>query len=128
MIVVDCNIILYFLIQGDYTSRVEALQKSQPHWIAPQLWVDEFCNVLCTMQRAKQLTQIQALELTGDALLLISESHEISPERIFTISQQTGCSGYDSQYIALAEDLGVPLYTFDQKILKAAPKTAIAPK
>jgi hypothetical protein len=36
-------------------------------------------------------------------------------------------SGYDSQYIALAEDLGLKLFTFDKKILSNSGSIAIRP-
>jgi len=43
------------------------------------------------------------------------------------VARRTGCSGYDSQYIALAEDLGLTLYTWDRQILDRCPQLAIAP-
>lgn len=127
MIVVDCNILLYLLLRSDFTPAIESLLKSNPEWIAPRLWIDELCNVLCTLQRKGKMNDIEALGIIQDAHQLISESHEIPPERILSVARRTGCTGYDSQYIALAEDLDLKLYTFDQQILKAVPKTAKLP-
>ncbi|MBT5925814.1 MAG: type II toxin-antitoxin system VapC family toxin [Verrucomicrobia bacterium] len=52
---------------------------------------------------------------------------ELPFERILTVALNTGCSGYDAQFIALAEDLGTQLFTFDQKILKNAKHIARNP-
>ena len=32
-------------------NRAQLLMDSDPNWIAPRLWLDEFVNVLCTHER-----------------------------------------------------------------------------
>ncbi len=116
------------MIQGEHTRSVENLLKSNPEWVAPRLWIDEFYNVLCTLQRAGKMNATEALEIIQDARQMILESHEISPERILSVSRQSGCSGYDSQYIGLAEELALPLFTYDKQILIGAPQIASRPR
>ena len=48
-------------------------------------------------------------------------------ERTLAATRVTGRSGYDSQYIALAEDPGIPHFTFDNQILAACPSLAQSP-
>ena len=57
-------------------------------------------------------------------------SHSIASFRThqLAVAKETGCSGYDSQYIALAQDLGLNLYTYDRKILASVPSIASEPK
>lgn len=128
MIVVDTNIIAYLLIPNAHTEAVVNLRSMDSHWIAPTLWIDEFTNILCTYERNKILPAhniIEILELSQD---LMKDRHFfVPPHRTLAVARKTGCSGYDSQYIALAEDLGVPLYTFDKMIIKAAPHVARKP-
>jgi predicted nucleic acid-binding protein len=108
---------------------MDRLLEADEEWIAPRLWVDEFLNVLATYERNGLLTTDQTAPILADALALMEESsYEIPPERVLAVARRTSCSAYDSQYIALAEDLGLKLYTCDRKILKNCPGVAVEPK
>ena len=128
MIVVDANVIAYLLMRGKRSEAMDRLQDFDSEWVAPRLWLDEFLNVLCTYQRNGGIGSDQAVELLDDALALMEgNAYEVPPERVLTVARATGCSGYDSQYIALAEDLGLRLYTCDPRILQKCPAVAIEP-
>ena len=129
MIVVDTNVISYLLIRGDRSEAVDRLLDADGEWIAPRLWIDEFLNVLATYERNGLLTADQTTPILSDALSLMEDSsYEIPPERVLSVARRTTCSAYDSQYIALAEDLGLKLYTCDRKVLKSCPGLAVEPK
>jgi predicted nucleic acid-binding protein len=129
LIVVDTNVIAHFLLPGERSKAMDRLHKRDPDWVAPRLWLDESLNVLCTYERGGTLTHSESEELLTDALALMDQSsYEIDPERVLDTARRTGCSGYDSQYISLAEDLGVKLYMCDRLILRKCPKLAIEPK
>jgi len=128
MIVVDANVISYLLIRGERSEAMDRLQKLDPDWIAPKLWLDEFLNVLCTYERTGGLTQEQSVELLEDAVALMDgASYDLPPERVLTVARQTNCSAYDSQYIALAQDLGLKLYTCDKRVISKCPSIALMP-
>ena len=129
MIVVDTNVIAYLLIRGDRSVAMDRLQAHDSEWIAPRLWLDEFLNVLSTYERNGSLRADETIELLEDALALMDgSSYEVPPERVLAVARRTGCSGYDSQYVTLAEDLGVKLYTCDGGILKKCPGVAFLPE
>lgn len=128
MIVVDTNIIAYLLIEGDFTEQVQKLRVEHPEWIAPRLWLDEFVNVLATTERRQLMTPALAdmtLELACE--LMETRSYDIPTQRSLEVARRTGCSAYDSQYVCLAEDLGVNLFTYDRGILTKCPSVAVKP-
>jgi len=128
VIVVDTNVISYLLIRGERSEAMDRLLENDSEWVAPRLWLGEFLNVLATYERIGKFDSVQTNELLGDALALMQDaSYEIRPERILAVARRTSCSAYDSQYIALAEDLGLKFYTCDQKILKNCAGLAIEP-
>jgi len=129
MIVVDTNVIAYLLIRGARSEAIDRLFANDREWVAPRLWIDEFINILCTYERNGLIDSGESILLLKDALeLMDGQSYEIPPERILAVARRTGCSGYDSQYVALAEDLGTKLYTCDKKVLKTCSEIAILPK
>lgn len=128
MIVVDTNVIAYLFLRGERSESSERLLQREPDWAAPHLWVSEFLNVLCTYERQGMLPAAESAEILEDALALMEgRTYDVPPHRVLPIARRTGCSGYDSHYIALAEELGVGLYTNDKRILSACPKLAISP-
>ncbi len=128
MIVVDTNIITYFLLPGERTPSVNKLYERDPEWIAPRLWVDEFLNVLATYERLGRFDGEQSNAILADALALMEgRTFEIPPSRVLSVARRTACSAYDSQYIALAEDKGLKLLTCDKKVLQSCPDLAEEP-
>ena len=129
MIVVDTNIIAYLLLRGDRSESIDRLYKTDSDWIAPRLWVDEFLNVLATYERLEKLMSDETTPILNDALALMDgHTYELPPDRILSVARRTSCSANDSQYIALAEDRGLKLYTCDQRIISACPEIAVEPE
>ena len=62
MIVVDTNIIAYFLIRGERSESMDRLFAKDPECVAPRLWLDEFINILCTHERRGLLTELETNE------------------------------------------------------------------
>lgn len=110
MIVVDTNVISYLLIRGDRSEAMDRLLEKDGNWIAPRLWQDEFMNVLATYERLGKIGSADSTRLLDDALALMADgSYEIAPERVLAVARRTACSASDSQFVALAEDLGLKL-------------------
>ncbi len=128
MIVVDTNVIAYLLIEGEFTETVTKLRHEESEWIAPRLWLDEFLNILATSERRS----IMSPEIADKTLALACElmeghSYDLPAQRILATARRTSCRAYDSQYVCLAEDLGLKLYTYDSRILANCPDLAIKP-
>ena len=125
MIVVDTNVLAYLLLPGPKTSLAEALLLDHPQWAAPPLWRSEWRNVLATYLRRDLLNLPAALALMQQAEAILSAHEEpVSSEQVLALASSSRCSAYDCEFVAAAQQLGVPLVTEDQKILAAFPVEA----
>lgn len=88
---------------------------------APALIRCEFANALCMAVRRGRLGSDGALAALDDFLqmpLSILE-HDAILRRAYALAEQYARSVYDGSYLALAEYLGVPLYTGDRRLYNA---------
>ena len=53
-------------------------------------------------------------------------AYNVSSEKVLELACDSGCTAYDCEYVALAQELGVPLVTTDKQVLRAFPKTAVS--
>jgi len=128
VIVSDCTVIARFIIRADDPRPVDLLFERDQEWLAPNLWQAEFASVLIKYERAGRLSPEGTAAMIGRALELLSPAtHDVSIARVLETARRTGCSTYDGHYIALAEDLNLKLYTYDEEILKKCPRLARAP-
>lgn len=120
MIVVDTNVLAYLLLPGPQTQRAEVLLLQHPQWAAPPLWHSEWRNVLSTYVRRELLPLPMAIALMQQADVLLSGNDEpVDSELVLQLAACSGCSAYDCEFVAAAQQLGVPLVTEDRAILAA---------
>lgn len=125
MIVVDTNIIGYFYLPTEQTSRAEQLLVQEPVWAAPALWRSEFRNVLALYLRNAIIDIQTALALQEEAEdLLRNHEFDIPSHKVLSLVSQSSCSAYDCEFVATAQLLGAQLVTQDKKILKEFSDTA----
>lgn len=127
MIVVDTNIITYLYLPTEYSELAERLLAHDADWVAPTLWRSELRNVLALYLRRRLLTFDEAFAIQTEAEALLAEK-EYEPDSydVLRLVQDSDCSAYDCEFVALAKRLGKPLVTMDKKILKAFPETAVS--
>jgi predicted nucleic acid-binding protein len=125
MIVVDTNIIGYFYLASEHSGQVEQVFSKDPHWVAPLLWRSEFRNILAFYMRKQILSLDEVLLIMDEAIGLMQEhEYEISSLQVLKLAASSNCSAYDCEFIALAQELDVPLITVDRQILQQFPLTA----
>lgn len=91
------------------------------------LWKSEFRNVLILSMRRNLLNLTEAFDLMEEAEhLMTGREHETPSSRILRLAADSGCSSYDCEFVALAQDLGVPLVTSDSKLLAKFKSTAVS--
>lgn len=128
MIVADANLVVYLFVAGPSTQAAEAVLRREPRWAAPLLWRSEVRNALVGLVRARTLALEEALRSVANAeRLLAGTEYAVPSQRVLHLAHDSGCSAYDCEYVALAEDLGVSLVTTDRAILRAFPDRAVSP-
>lgn len=129
MIVVDTNVVAYLLLPGPFSEPAEALLLDRPDWAAPTLWRSEWRNVLCGYLRRGDLNLEQAIALQHQAeALVIRHSIDVPSAAVLQLAASSGCSAYDCEFVAAAQQLGVPLITADLAILAAFSDLAVSLK
>lgn len=122
MIVVDTNIIAYFVIGSDHTLEAEAVFTADPDWSAPLLWKSEMRNLLTIYLRRKEMTLDDACTTMDKAKRTVQgREFEVRSDRVLKLSEASGCTAYDCEFVSVAQSLDIPLVTADRKVLAAFP-------
>jgi predicted nucleic acid-binding protein len=127
MIVVDSNVIAYcFISTPKFTDAARALLAFDPSWNAPLLWRSEFRTILLKYVQANLLNLSDATQLQLEAEdLMKSNEFNVDSEQVLELAQQSGCTAYDCEFIAVAKTLGAKIVTADKQVLKAFAGVAI---
>jgi predicted nucleic acid-binding protein len=127
MIVVDTNLIGYLLLASERSAQAEQVLQRDPQWAAPLLWRSELRNVLAVQVRAGRVNREHAMSVMAQAEeLMRSREYLVTSQAVLRLAAESGCSAYDCEFVALAQDLDAPLVTVDRQVLAAFPNTAIA--
>lgn len=125
VIVVDTNVLIYFWLRTEQARQAERLYANDPDWIAPMLWRSEFRNALSLYVRKKRMSFEQAMyAVAGAEDQMDDREHIVDSREVMELANESGCSAYDCEFVALAEAIGVPLITGDRRIVERFPKIA----
>lgn len=129
MIVADTNLLLDLYLAGRGTAQAEAVGARDPVWVAPLLWRSEFRNALAGLVRRQVLGIEDVVEIVREAEhAMLGREYSVLSQHVLRLAARSGCSAYDCEFVALAEDLRVRLVTGDRQVLRAFPALAIAPE
>lgn len=127
MIVVDTNILAYRFIESAKTSAVERLIQLEARWAAPLLWRSELRNVLSGYLRRGQMSRPWAERILQEAHIgLTAGEHAVEDPIILGLVQNSRCTSYDCEFVALAMMLDVTLVTEDAALLSAFPERCLS--
>lgn len=129
MIVVDTSVIASLWVPNDMEELAYQVLRKDPDWIAPLLWRSELRNVLALYLRKNILDLSIVLQSIQEAEQLMElNAYEVNSIQVLQFVQQSNCSSYDCEFVALADDLGVPLISFDKQICREFPEIAVHPR
>ncbi len=127
MIVVDTNVLAYLWLPGPRAAAAEKLLRADSDWNAPLLWRSEFRSILAGCLRRGDMKFEEALRIAADAEEQMSgREFDVPSADVLRLVQNSTCSAYDCEFVALAQELDVPLVTSDKAILRAFPSVARA--
>ncbi len=128
MIVADTNLLVYLYLPGEHTETAEHVLREDAQWAAPLLWRSEFRNMLALYMRKNLLSLKAALDAFREAQTAVQgREYAVETARVLDLVQQSSCSAYDCEFVALAQELDVPLVTSDARVLQNFPQIAVAP-
>ncbi|GAC1331233.1 MAG: type II toxin-antitoxin system VapC family toxin [Mycobacteriales bacterium] len=95
--------------------------------VAPPLWTYEVANVLAVSEKRGRLTEADTarfLELLRQLPITVS-AEPADPSTLVGLARRHQLTAYDSAYLALAEQEGLPLATVDTRLATAAKSAGV---
>ncbi|HDY82577.1 MAG TPA: PIN domain-containing protein [Halieaceae bacterium] len=118
-VVVDASVLVSALVDtGSEGVWAESLVADET-LVAPELVMVETINILRRLELAGEVLSLEAELSQRDLMRLDIQLFPFSPfaNRIWAL--RNNITSYDAWYVALAEALGCPLATLDQKLVRA---------
>jgi predicted nucleic acid-binding protein len=129
VIVVDTSLIVRAVLPGEGHEAALEVAARDPEWIAPALWRSELRNVLATSMRVRGLRLPGAIAAFEQADRLVTDFDlEEFTEGCLALAAKGKVSGYDAEFVFVAERLGKPLVSADRKLAKAFPGRVLSPE
>ena len=129
MIVVDTNIIAYLFLTSEQSLLCERALTKDSEWAAPFIWRSELRNAL-TLYIRKNIIKLQHAHsiMDGAMGLLRGREYQASSYEVLRLASESNCSAYDCEFVAVANDLKIPLITVDKQLLHEFPSVAVSLK
>src|SRR5450432_4271156 len=110
MIVADANFISYFSIHTVHSPLAEAVCAEDAVWVAPLLWRSEFRGALVKyMQHGGMGFELAMASWRLAEEAIAGREYAVDARKVLELAIESKCSAYDCEYVALAQDLGMPL-------------------
>ena len=121
-IVVDSSVVAKFFFHEEGSERARTALTAGAFVVAPALLLIELASIAVKkvrlgdspVERARS-----AMSSVGDLVDELVPLEDLAP-RAFQLAADTGCSAYDATYLALAERLGIPFLTADDRFIAKA--------
>ncbi|MDD2241351.1 MAG: type II toxin-antitoxin system VapC family toxin [Kiritimatiellae bacterium] len=127
MIVADSTLIAYLLIPGDKSKLSDGVLLKDADWAVSLICRSEIRNILALYMRHEGMSLAQAgMTMEKTEALWRSREYAVPSDDVLELTFHHDITAYDAEYVVLANQLGVPLVTFDRAVHKAFPNIAIS--
>jgi len=127
VIVSDTNVLAYLLVTSERSAAARKLRRVDREWAAPPVWRSELRNVLVKHMRQGTLTRDAAILVMEQAeQVLRRREYHVTSADVLKLAARSRCSAYDCEFVALAQQLRVPLVTADRQLLAEFPSIAMS--
>ena len=129
--VVDTNVLAYFLLgTRPFVDEASRFWHAIDGALAPAVWEAELANVIWMAIRTNVILAEDGRKRLGLAAKLGIQSvpNKTLWHGALERAVQSGVAVYDTLFVELANRRGLPLATFDARLLAAFPEVAVRPK
>lgn len=129
--VLDCSAVMGLCFKDEFTEYHTALldRFDSERAVVPAIWPVEVCNVLVIAERQKRIIPEQSLRFLAHLAELQIEIVDLTGLRemaaIVGVARDHKLTAYDAQYLFLALQQKLPLFTLDRALRKAAVKVDV---
>lgn len=132
--VMDASVTAAWLLPdhaNEHTRRLyAAIRRDEVEPQAPNAWQWECANVIANGVRSGRIpsSAVEGLWSVLDAIRHRVELHELAPAQhkaVLAVAIDARVSLYAAGYLWLARSLGLPLATFDEQLIQAAPQAGV---
>ncbi len=119
-VVADASVLVAALVDSGHEGKWAESAVAAGHLAGPELVLAEATNVLRRLERAGEVSGLEASASQRSLLQLDVELYPFAPfaERVWAL--RGNLTSYDAWYVALAESLACPLVTLDHRLSRAA--------
>ncbi|MCE9588648.1 MAG: type II toxin-antitoxin system VapC family toxin [Verrucomicrobia bacterium] len=128
MIIADASLVSFLFLEGEVSGTVRELYRRDTDWVTPPILNHEMLNILAAVGRADD-TALAMEELWKEIRMRLGSRQQIpDPMRALRMAIDLGVSGSEAQYLALSQQLSVPMVSCDQRLLEHLPKLVVSPE
>jgi predicted nucleic acid-binding protein len=126
MIVVDTSVLVPAFVESADSPAARHAVAADAVWILPPLWKFEFTNAIVQLLRNATISDRAAQHALVEARIAVSD-REVPVDQLqaLRLAIDLNLSGYDAQYVALAQAYGVRCVTADRQLARRASPSAI---
>jgi predicted nucleic acid-binding protein len=126
LVLVDPNILAYFMIEGNQSDPAHELYRRDSDWSSEAFVMVEFSKLLANYLQTGALRDVLGTRLLTEALALLTTLHNVANQEALEIAMRYEISTYDARFISVAKRLRKKFVTEDTRLRRAVPSWTVS--